>query len=338
MAGWQGVAGLLMVAVASSLAFTWNEGESDWAAPCPGLFCGRVDRGEERDNDTHRFSSCGPCPRGERALQSLCSPCSLSPSLYDWLYLGFIALFTLLAHWVAIDLAASHRRLSKELLLLHGAALLEVGVSALLTLLLADPQWELAISSCKVTGLADWYPLLHNPSPNYGPSLHCTHETVYPRFSIVFVFYGLCLISMLLLRPFLASKLLPGRGRNSIYAALYFLPILALIHAVLGGVVYYSYPYITLLCSLVSCASHFAFKLDQTLRSLLLSSLTERRNLVILLGHWCLHAYGILAITELRQLTTHLSLLALVPLPALFYILTARFTDPARISNINEIN
>ena len=20
------------------------------------------------------------------------------------------------------------------------------------------------------------YPLLHNPSPNYGPSLHCTHE------------------------------------------------------------------------------------------------------------------------------------------------------------------
>ena len=76
-------------------------------------------------------------------------------------------------------------------------------------------------------------------------------------------------------------------------------------------------------------------------------------------GHWALHAYGILAITELRQLSLHLSLLTLVPLPALFYILTARFgqyfllghfilgpsnffsrrfTDPARISNINELN
>ena len=26
------------------------------------------------------------------------------------------------------------------------------------------------------------YLLLHNPSPNYGPSLHCTHEIVYPRY------------------------------------------------------------------------------------------------------------------------------------------------------------
>ena len=42
-------------------------------------------------------------------------------------------------------------------------------------------------------------------------------------------------------------------------------------------------------------------------------------------GHWALHAYGILAITEVRQFSIHLSLLTLVPLPALFYILTARF-------------
>merc|ERR1711928_289362 len=97
---------------------------------------------------------------------------------------------------------------------------------------------------------------------------------------------------------------------------------------VLGGVVYYSYPYLTLLSSLVSCAAHFAFKLDQSLRSLLLSSITDSRNLTILLGHWALHAYGILAITELRQLSLHLSLLTLVPLPALFYILTARSQIP----------
>lgn len=329
---------LLLVALPLCLAYTWEQGETDKpGTPCPGLFCGREDRGEDRGNGSLRFSTCGPCPRGSRALASACSPCTSPPHLYDWLYLGFVALFTLLAHWVAIDLAASHRRLSRELLLLHGAALLEVLISALGTLLLASPRGSLALHACTVQGLADWYPLLHNPSPNYGPALHCTHETVYPRFSIVFVFLGLCLVTMVLVRPFLASRLLPGRGRNSVYAALYFLPMLGLVHAVLGGLVYYTFPYITLLSSLFSCAAHFAFKLDQSLKSLVVSSLTDTRNLTILLGHWALHAYGILAITELRQ-SVHLSLLALVPLPALFYILTARFTDPARINNINELN
>ena len=52
--------------------------------------------------------------------------------------------------------------------------------------------------------------------------------------------------------------------------------------------------------SLVSCAAHYAFKLDQSLRSLVVTSLTESRNLVILLGHWALHAYGIVAVTELK--------------------------------------
>ena len=109
------------------------------------------------------------------------------PKILNRLYLGFVALFTLLAHWVVIDLAASHRRLSRwwlddqtdkarkhclirELLLLHGAALLEVtkeicnlgvtilqvGLSAVLTLLLAEPRWQFTLFACPVHGLADW--------------------------------------------------------------------------------------------------------------------------------------------------------------------------------------
>ena len=49
------------------------------------------------------------------------------------------------------------------------------------------------------------------------------------------------------------------------------------------------------------------------------------RSMICPLGHWALHAYGILAITEVRQFSIHLSLLTLVPLPALFCILTAKF-------------
>ena len=83
---------------------------------------------------------------------------------------------------------------------------------------------------------------------------------------------------------------------------------------------------------LASCAAHFAFKLDQSVKSLVVSSVCDMRNLVILLGHWALHAYGIIAVTELKDLSLHLPIIGLVPLPAVFYILTARFTDPTRIN------
>ena len=59
-----------------------------------------------------------------------------------------------------------------------------------------------------------------------------------------------------------------------------------------------SYPYLTLLSSLVSCAAHFAFKLDQSLRSLFLSSITDSRNLTILLGRLELNCAWILVIVS----------------------------------------
>lgn len=42
---------------------------------------------------------------------------------------------------------------------------------------------------------------------------------------------------MLLIRPLIAKKFLPKQGRLSIYAALYFYPILALLHAVGAGLI-----------------------------------------------------------------------------------------------------
>jgi hypothetical protein len=83
---------------------------------------------------------------------------------------------------------------------------------------------------------------------------------------------------MLLIRPFLASKFLPGRGRSAVYAALYFLPILSVIHAVGGGLVYASYPYIVLILSVISSATHFAYKLDQSAKSLFLGCFKETRQ------------------------------------------------------------
>ena len=68
------------------------------------------------------------------------------------------------------------------------------------------------------------------------------------------------------------------------------------------------------------------------MKSLLLSSVTDIKNIVVILGHWLLHSYGIVAIATLRGLNLHPAMLLLVPLPALFYILTASFTDPHKLN------
>lgn len=293
---------------------------------CPGLYCGR----ELLSNGS--WSSCGACPRGYRTNgSSACIECSDSPEFYDWLYLGFMALLALVLHWFSIDTAARRRSFCKEVLVLHISALLEIVTSAILTLLLSDPTGNLAVRSCRTQKLSDWYTLLHNPSPNYDKTLHCTQEAVYPLYTMVFIFYALSVVLMLLLRPWLVKHFLPSHGKMSIYAALYFFPTLALIHAVFGGLIYYSFPYVVIILSVISNAAHFAFKLDQSMRYLIVSTLFDTRNVVILLGHWILHAYGIIAITQLQDPVLHKALVALVPLPAVFYILTARFTDPNKL-------
>ena len=54
---------------------------------------------------------------------------------------------------------------------------------------------------------------------------------------MVFVFYAFAVVIMLMVRPFIAKKFLPKKGKLSIYAALYFFPILALLHAIGSGLI-----------------------------------------------------------------------------------------------------
>lgn len=69
---------------------------------------------------------------------------------------------------------------TRDILALHACAFFEVMMACVITLLLSDPIGSLNFNSCKVVGLSDWYTLLHNPTPNYETTLHCTQEAVYP--------------------------------------------------------------------------------------------------------------------------------------------------------------
>lgn len=92
----------------------------------------------------------------------------------------------------------------------------------------------------------------------------------------------------------------------------------------------YSYPYIIIILSMMSSASHFSSKPKQTMEELFRSIYKDQRNGVILFGHWLLHAYGIISITGFNDPLYDGLPLLLVPAPAAFYILTAPFTDPLK--------
>lgn len=93
---------------------------------------------------------------------------------------------------------------------------------------------------------------------------------------------------------------------------------------------------------MIANAIHYSLKLDQSFKSLVMSSVVKIKNFVIICKYnltrsfyltkfvsfflgiqWLLLAYGIISLDH------HYILLLLVPFPSIFYILTVRFTDPA---------
>ncbi|XP_069579562.1 JNK1/MAPK8-associated membrane protein isoform X2 [Brachyistius frenatus] len=205
------------------------------SSTCPGLYCGRTMINGSVDGD------CGVCPRGERTnLQKVCERCTETPDLYDWLYLGFMAMLPLVLHWFFIEWYSGKK--SSSALLQHVTAMLECSLSSVATLLLTDPVGLLSIRSCRVQMLSDWYTMLYNPSPDYINTLHCTQEAVYPLYTMVLIYYAFCLVLMMLLRPLLVKKIACGLGKSdrfkSVYAALYFFPILTVLQAVGGGLLF----------------------------------------------------------------------------------------------------
>lgn len=222
-------------------------------------------------------------------------------------------------------------RLNYRAFILQVCCLFENLLAAVLSLLSVRPVGSLELTTCPVKRLSDWYTLLHNPSPYYKHTLHCSQEAVYPFYSIVFVYLGYSLALLVLIRgvilPRLFSLLNNEGTRKTIYLTLYAIPIIAVGHAVLAGLLYYSFPYLVIIFSVISIACHLAVRPHQSVSELLSESL-ELRNLVVILSHWLIHGFGLIAASINDYGLEAFWSLLLVPLPTFFYIYTARFTDP----------
>ncbi len=60
-------------------------------------------------------------------------------------------------------------------------------------------------------------------------------SSLFFRYTIVMIYYAFNLLIMMITRPVLSKQFLHGRGCKSIYAALYFLPILVVFQSVFAG-------------------------------------------------------------------------------------------------------
>ncbi|KAK2141235.1 hypothetical protein LSH36_1136g01025 [Paralvinella palmiformis] len=297
-------------------------------ARCPGLYCGW-----NVDENGNRTTACGACPRGARPNEDkICQMCTGTLTLYDWLYLGFMAILSPILNWFFIDV--TNRKKHRLLVILHLSAFFESLAAAVCTVLVSKPVGSFRLTSCPVVQLSDWYTMLKNPTVDYTTTLHCTQEAVYPLYTIVMIYYAFCLGWMLLIRIALSVHVVNNKGRRSIYAALYFLPILIIVQAVFAGLIYYSFPYILLVTSVMSNAIHLAYFENQDIKYLLKENFRTARNLVILIFHWILHSYGIIAVTLLSDPGFHGFFLCLVPFPAFFYLITVKFTDPRKLLSV----
>uniref|UniRef100_A0A914I3T1 Seipin n=1 Tax=Globodera rostochiensis TaxID=31243 RepID=A0A914I3T1_GLORO len=233
------------------------------------------------------FAHCRPCPWGTRRWwhnsatnggggDSLCRPCETPLRTFDYLFLLFHVIVPFVLNSVAICYNADRMRQTRRLLLWTVCqlvcALLECSLAFIGALLIFRPFGELRTFGCSREGkLEEWYSMWNNPVLHYSRVLHCSSELVYPLYSLPFVIYALNLATLLIVRSLLhitiATFCNTSLPSAPFYAALWALPLLALAHAVLSGVLFALFPFIALLAALLHLVVHLSVRATHRTRS-----------------------------------------------------------------------
>ncbi|OON17997.1 hypothetical protein X801_06157 [Opisthorchis viverrini] len=255
---------------------------------CAGTYCGHIENGTE----------CGSCPWGTRVdvndnRDSLCSVCTITPSLHGWMYLGFTVMMPMsfLFNFPSSPLqspvthstcpnnpesSSGNRNMSTAIvqppLLLQDQSscgnpvrtckYLSWGLvyfalhclSAFVSILLFPPLGSLNLYSCVPQKLEDFYaPFLIV----YG----CPSEVVFPYLSLPLVYFAFSIFGCVL---FYVAILLTPSGSVDLskwlrvtHLSLYAYPVLGLVVFIFGGVLYYSYPYVILILAVIHSVYRF---------------------------------------------------------------------------------
>ncbi|KAI6213897.1 hypothetical protein M3Y94_00205500 [Aphelenchoides besseyi] len=269
---------------------------------CPGL-CGRVP--VNLTVQPPLFSSCGPCPWGSRNIDnSRCEECTLPLRFYDYLFLVFHAVLPLFVNGVFIKVYATSDQRSRSRTLPTKwlvpqliCAASEATFGLMTSLLIYPPYGSFKLYGCRKSRLIEWYSMLNNPVVNHTHTLRCTYEIVYPLYSLPFATYAFELAALVLFRSTLyivARRFGRRLSSGPFYAALWTLPIMALVHSFMGGLIYYTFANLTVFSALLSNSVHLAMEGRKGVLELFKQILTNVETLTLVLVHLFLFGYGIL--------------------------------------------
>lgn len=114
---------------------------------------------------------------------------------------------------------------------------IEAILASFITFVIIFPTFS--VKSCGVKYFSDFYPSFHDPVDNV-----CSNEAVYPLWTMIMLYYGLCALGILVFRVpvvYLISRRMDAQKRSnlyySVYISLWVLPTLLFIHFVFAGII-----------------------------------------------------------------------------------------------------
>lgn len=310
-------------------------------SPSPSLpplchgFCGRYQLYTNNTSES-TWSECGPCKWGSSAVNHrVCIPCESDLSTYDWLFLIFMTILPLLVHCFCVHLYAPKNTSRVHELCEHLCCGLECLVAFIAAILVFPPRLSFAVWGCARSSIKEWYPELYNPIINHVKPLRCSYEVVFPLYSFPFVYLLFLLCTVLVFRSLLYVTVLKrNKDAKAFYCALLAVPKIAVIHALLAGVLYQSFPYIVMLWSLCANAVHLAIEGKVSVKEIAKIVFTSPMHMALLMVNMMLLAFSLLAISAQKDSSVNILSLFLVPLPPVFYMVTIGISHPSVLSDV----
>ncbi|CAI4227086.1 unnamed protein product [Auanema sp. JU1783] len=304
----------------------------DTAPGCPG-FCGR----NALENSTELWSDCTACSWGSRSISSRCSPCRAPLSFYDWMFLAFVFLLPVFFHCFSVHYFSNKKTPRKRVFLELLCCFIECLVSSIFAVFIFPPIGSLNLWSCSKSNMKEWYPTWYNPVIKHSRVLRCSHEMVYPLYTLPFVYYLLLLLCVIIFRNLLFLLVFKKKKDNrAYYYALLTLPKIALSYAILAGVYYYTFPYIVIIFSVCCNAAHLASSGKKSIRDITVKVCTSPFDILMICINMSLLAFGLTALVVPLGSVFSLMSLCLVPVPFLFYVFTIGLSHPNALTDIGD--
>jgi hypothetical protein len=247
---------------------------------------------------------------------SECLPCSDPAVLRDYFFLGFVCLVCVGVRLAVIAASTIGKPGWAPKTVLGIITVLENALAMLFTLLILEPQGSLVFNSCRVVRVSDFYPIFYNPSEDYVHQLHCSYEVVYPLYRMIFVYFGFYLVHHILLLSVTVPLMWGCRQTFSLsteFVWLVALPVVIAVFAVLAGLLYYIFDYLTILVAVggFSLVSTFHQALKYTFKNpfRIFSSLEYWMFMLVCMTY---AAFGILSLTDAGTISFRAALLPTV--------------------------